>query len=85
MDLEGPFLDLEGAILHSLPKNGGRFLRPWYIVYKYVEMKWGLSPPRSQSVCHGELGATRPSVLFRIDFLSRQNLRGESWGMRGDI
>ena len=35
MDLKGAFLDLEGALLHSLTKNGGamaplapRFLRP---------------------------------------------------------
>ena len=35
MDLEGALFDLEGALLHSLPKSGGamaplapRFLRP---------------------------------------------------------
>ena len=28
MDLEGAFLDLEGALLHSLPKSGGT-MAPW--------------------------------------------------------
>ena len=39
MDLEGAFLDLEEALLHSLPKVGGhgpsgpRFLRPCPTAY----------------------------------------------------
>ena len=28
MDLEGAFFDLEGALLHSLPKSGGA-MPPW--------------------------------------------------------
>ena len=43
MDWEGAFLDLEGALLHSLPKSEGamaslapRFLRPWVDYIHYI-------------------------------------------------